>query len=86
MVTAEVRPKAALLKRDTVGNVDDKRESDSYKAWLSDFHAHQDRVTYEVVLNMSRRFVRAQWSGRRMCLSIELMSMRDRLLPVDHHT
>ena len=65
IVIAEVDPQTALLKRDTVFVIDDKRDGDSDKAWFSNFYSYEDRVTGEVVLNMARAFCQSatEWTS-----------------------
>jgi hypothetical protein len=73
-VIAEVDTRSALLKRDTVFVIDDKREGDSDKAWFSNFFAYEDRVTHEVVLNMARAFCKSatEWTSDAFEYRIDL--------------
>lgn len=76
MVIAEVDPASAKLKRETVFVIDDKRAEDSEKAWFSNFFAYEDRVTGDVVLNMSRTFCASasEWTSDAFEYRIDLKS------------
>ncbi len=56
MVCVEVCPETLMLKRETVFVVDDRRPTDDEGVLLSNFSVHEDRVTGELILNMSRLF------------------------------
>jgi hypothetical protein len=45
-----------LLKADTVTVIDDRQPGESEELCLSNFYAHEDRVTREIVMYMPRWF------------------------------
>ena len=57
-VIAEVAPESGLVARDSVATVDDRGPGESERMTLSNFMAHEDRVTREIVLHMTRGFTR----------------------------
>jgi hypothetical protein len=54
LVIARVNPDSLMLERDSVFVVDTRREGEHPGMTLSNFHAHEDRVTGEIVLHLSR--------------------------------
>ncbi len=58
LVVGEVDTESALLKRDTVTMIDDRGPLDHEMMCLSNFMAHEDRETHEIVLHMTRLFPR----------------------------
>jgi hypothetical protein len=54
LVIGEVDPQSLLLKRETVLMVDDRLPGDSPAITLSNFHAHEDRESHEIILHMTR--------------------------------
>jgi hypothetical protein len=59
LVIGRVNPDSLRLERNTVTVIDTRREGEHEGMTLSNFHAHEDRVTGEIVLHMSR------WMTRR---------------------
>lgn len=57
-VRGEVDPDSLLLRRDSLVTIDDKQPGDNARLMLSNFLAHEDRQTGEIVLTMSRPFAR----------------------------
>lgn len=55
-VLGEVDPASLLLIRDSIVTIDDKQPTDDARVMLSNFLAHEDRKTGEIVVNMSRPF------------------------------
>lgn len=62
LVIGEVDPSSLLLVEESVFVVDDKGPGDDPSLTLSNFMAHEDRVTGEILVHMSR-FTVAGWSG-----------------------
>lgn len=54
LVMGRVDPRTLLLERGTVTVVDTRREGEWEGMTLSNFHAHEDRVTREVLVHVSR--------------------------------
>lgn len=55
LVIAELDVKSGLLRKDTVGVIDDRGAGESEHLSLSNFHAREDRETGAIVVNMSRQ-------------------------------
>ena len=70
MVIAEVDPESLMLIRDSEGVVDDCGPGDDPSLTLSNFMAHEDRETAEIILHMSR-FTIDTWSGDAYLYRIE---------------
>jgi hypothetical protein len=63
LVMGRVNPRTLLLERATVLVVDTRQEGEWEGMTLSNFHAHQDRVTQEVLIHVSRfRTVKEDWT------------------------
>jgi hypothetical protein len=58
LVIGCVDPGSLLLRRETVAIVDDRAPGEHEAMTLSNFHAHEDRVTGDIVLHMSRWMTR----------------------------
>jgi hypothetical protein len=56
MTCVEVCQETLMLKKETLFVADDRRPTDDEGVLLSNFSVHEDRVTGELVLNMSRLF------------------------------
>jgi hypothetical protein len=62
LVIGEVDPHNYLLRRETVTLIDDRQPGESEQMMLSNFSAHEDRATGEIVLHMSR-WLAPDWIG-----------------------
>jgi hypothetical protein len=62
LVIGEVDPRSFLLRRETVTVIDDRQPGESEQMMLSNFSAHEDRATGEIVLHMSR-WMAPDWIG-----------------------
>lgn len=65
LVIGRVNPRSLLLDRESIFVVDTRGEGEWEGMTLSNFHAHQDRVTGEIVLHMSRWLTRGpqEWTA-----------------------
>ena len=54
LVIGQVDPKTMLLEKDTLATIDARGPGDTGSLTLSNFIAYQDRVTGEIVVNMTR--------------------------------
>jgi hypothetical protein len=63
LVIGRVDPATLLLMRDSAFVIDDKCRDENAVLTLSNFFAHEDRVTGEVLLHMSRLFMIDPWRG-----------------------
>ncbi|MCC6424134.1 MAG: exo-alpha-sialidase [Phycisphaerales bacterium] len=61
-IIAEVDPDSLQLKKETIWVVDDRTSDEDPSLTLSNFMAHEDRQTGEIILHMSRFFPN-QWFG-----------------------
>lgn len=59
----KVDPKAMRLVRESVTAVDGRQPCEDASLQLSNFHAHEDRETGEIVLHLSRFLAKPQWHG-----------------------
>ncbi|NQU11732.1 exo-alpha-sialidase [bacterium] len=59
LVIGRVDPGSLLLERDSVFVVDDRRSGEHEGMTLSNFHAHEDRETGDILLHMSRWMTRS---------------------------
>lgn len=64
LVIADVDRDSGLLARDSVRVIDDREPGESERMTLSNFMAHEDRVTREIVLHMTRGFTREAPGGK----------------------
>lgn len=73
-VIGEVDKSSLLLKKDGLLTVDDRMEGESERMSLSNFMAHEDRETGEIVLHMSRGFVNGitDWANNAYIYRIEI--------------
>ncbi len=60
MVIGEVNPASLLLIEDSVTVIDDRKEDDSERLVLSNFHANEHRPTGQINLYMSRAFAKSR--------------------------
>jgi hypothetical protein len=73
LVIGRVNPRTLLLERATVRVVDTRREGEWEGMTLSNFHAHQDRVTGEVLVHVSRwRTVKEDWTADALLFRLGL--------------
>jgi hypothetical protein len=64
LVIGEVNRSNGLLMQDSLRTVDDRKPSESEILTLSNFHAHEDRETNEILLYVTRLFAHADgWEG-----------------------
>lgn len=59
LVIGRVDPISLLMERDTVTVIDDRRPGEFHGMTLSNFHAHEDRITGDILLHMSRWMTRS---------------------------
>ena len=57
LVIAEVDPQSLRLRKESILVVDDRAPDEDPSLTLSNFMAHEDRQTHEIILHMSRFFV-----------------------------
>ncbi|MCE9590955.1 MAG: glycoside hydrolase [Planctomycetes bacterium] len=60
IVIGRVEPTGLRLIRDSIFVIDDKKPDESPSMMLSNFYAHEDRITGEIIVNMSR-FMLPDW-------------------------
>lgn len=71
-VIGEVDRRAGLLEKKTVRTIDNRQPGESDLLTLSNFFAHEDRETKEIVLYMTRLFAfTSGWEGDAMIYRIE---------------
>ena len=58
LVIGQVDPDSLLLMKDTLTAIDDREPDESDLMSLSNFMAHEDRQTHEIILHMSRGFTK----------------------------
>jgi hypothetical protein len=58
ILVGRVDPDSLLLRRDSLFVIDDRRPGEDAGMTLSNFHAHVDRVTGEIILHLSRWLTR----------------------------
>jgi hypothetical protein len=63
LVVGEVDPGSLLLRKDTVTVLDTLGPGDPASLQLSNFTAHEDRLTHEIVLSMTRYMPYPDWVG-----------------------
>ena len=54
LLIGRVDPASLLLQRDTLAVIDDRRPGEFHGMTLSNFHAHEDRATGDILLHISR--------------------------------
>lgn len=72
LVIGQVAPESLMLIKETVTVIDDRGADEEVDLQLSNFLAHEDRETGEVVLHMTRFFHRKGWRGDAYVYRIEL--------------
>ena len=73
MTIGEVDPESLMLIKDTVITIDDRQEGEDEATMLSNFMAHEDRQTSDIIVHMSRPFTRSKhdWTGHAYLYRIE---------------
>jgi hypothetical protein len=71
LVIGRVDPGRLTLVRDSVTMIDDRQPGEPEAMTLSNFFAHEDRESGEILLHMSRWFLE-EWRGDAYCYRIEV--------------
>ncbi len=74
LVGGEVDPDTLLLAKQTIAAIDDRQPGEQEDMCFSNFMAHEDRSSGEIVLHMTRMFTRGMedWGGDAFIYRIEV--------------